>query len=1042
MQNRFERFLVILSVFLLVSSMLCMMTATFFSFRENSTEVYLVETSSTDEITLLNMIDADIIERYDDHSLVEIGMYKKKSLEETGFSFYPVEEDEIQDGENLDLVSQVIKTRPRNSTKAPLFPGYDPLIHDMMNKTKDSNIYDYIDRLQNFENKDGIRTRRDGTLGYKKAANWTYNKLDSFGLEVVKQNFTYSGGESSNVIAELPGSDPDLEPQTYIIGGHLDSTNNRGSDEPAPGADDNGSGIALVLEAARIMSQYEFDRTIRFAAWGAEETGLNGSDHYASNLNSSDGEMRGYFNYDMVGYAKNDNLAVTLHADEQSSWMLDYKKEITEAYDIGLNLTYEYNSDETRSDHSSFWDEGYNASLAIETEYESNPNYHSAGDTLNNVTIPQVTQLTKQAVGTVGHLAGLGSGSESPSVEIQTPQQGESWKMGNEEEIGWNTVSGDGSITGVDLEYSVDNGSSWSYIAQGLNDTGSYTWTIPNEPTEEAQIRATVHDDNGLSGEDVSGQFTIEESGSEEYTLTIDKEGQGTTKPEAGNHTYTEGDDVTVTATPDEGWYFVEWTGSRESTAQQITIVMDSDKQITAHFQENGTTETYDLTVNTSGEGTMEIDPDQNEYEEDTEVTLTAMPAEGWHFEEWTGDLESTEEQITILMDSDKQITAHFQENGTTGPYDLTVNTDGEGTVNIDPDQNEYDEGTEVTLTAMPAEGWHFDEWTGDRESTEEQITIVMASDMEIIANFQENGTTETYELTVNTDGEGTVEIDPEQNEYDEGTEVTLTAEPADGWYLEEWTDDASGTEEQITVIMDDNKEVTANFAIQEYDLTINIEGQGSTDPSEGTHTYDHGEEVTVKPTPKEGWYFKEWTGDRQSQEEEITIEMNKDKEITAHFEESNPYFEVDITGYKGEVEAGDTVTVRYAVENTGEVEGTQDIILKIDGEEKETNKDLTLGPGEDYTDEFKVVLKEEGTHEIEIASSDMNKAEDVEVEVAQTKDTSGPLSDYWWLIVVLMIGIIAAIALVYMMSGGDEEEEEGPTEQPHPEGQNEGKKD
>ncbi len=629
-----------------------------------------------------------------------------------------------------------------------------------------------------------------------------------------------------------------------------------------------------------------------------------------------------------------------------------------------------------------------------------------------------------------GRREDLTLGTIPPSIDITRPSGGEVWSPGGEEDINWGTTEGTGAITRVDLEYSVDNGSSWSYIAQGLDDTGSYTWTVPNEQTEKAQIRATVHDDNGLSGEDVSETFTIEDGGVEEYTLTIDKEGQGVTDPITGNHTYTKGDDVTVTATPDEGWSFVEWTGDRESTEDQITIVMDSDKQITAHFQENGTTEMYELTVNTNGEGTVEIDPDQNEYEEGTEVTLTAMPAEGWHFDGWTGDHNSTDKETVIIMDDNKIITANFKENNTDQTYELTVNTNGEGTVNIDPDQNEYDEGTEVTLTAMPAEGWHFDEWTGDRESTEEQITIVMDSDKQITAHFQENGTTETYELTVNTNGEGTVEINPDQNEYEEGTEVTLTAEPAEGWYFEEWTDEASGTEEQITVTMDDNKEVTANFAIHEYDLTINIEGQGSTDPSEGTHTYEHGEKVTIEPTPEKDWNFKEWTGDRQSQEKEITIEMDENKEITAHFEESNPYFEVDITGYKGEVEAGDTVTVRYAVENTGEVEGTQDIILKIDGEEKETNKDLTLGPGEDYTDEFKVVLKEEGTHEIEIASSDMNKAEDVEVEVAQTKDTSGPLSDYWWLIVVLMIGIIAAIALVYMMSGGDEEEE-GPPEQP-----------
>ncbi len=69
----------------------------------------------------------------------------------------------------------------------------------------------------------------------------------------------------------------------------------------------------------------------------------------------------------------------------------------------------------------------------------------------------------------------------------------------------------------------------------------------------------------------------------------------------------------------------------------------------------------YSLTVDVEGFGTVEIDPEEVEYVEGDEVTLTAIPEEDWYFVEWTGDYEGTEEEITIIMDSDKQVTAHFE---------------------------------------------------------------------------------------------------------------------------------------------------------------------------------------------------------------------------------------------------------------------------------------------------------------------------------------------------------------------------------------------
>ncbi|MEF8874156.1 MAG: hypothetical protein V5A88_05740, partial [Candidatus Thermoplasmatota archaeon] len=263
-------------------------------------------------------------------------------------------------------------------------------------------------------------------------------------------------------------------------------------------------------------------------------------------------------------------------------------------------------------------------------------------------------------------------------------------------------------------------------------------------------------------------------------------------------------------ATPDEGWGFVEWTGT-DQTGEEITVTMDEDKNITAHFEQ---VEEYDLTINIDGEGTVEVDGTEVEdgwtetYGEGTTVELAGMPSEGWEFVEWTGDETGTETPMEITMDENKSITAVFEEEGVY--YTLTVNIDGEGEVDVTPDQEEYEEGTEVTLEATPAEGWGFVEWTGT-DQTGESITITMDEDKAITAVFEEV-ITEEYELEIKIKGEGEVSLEPDQDRFENGTDVILTAESAEGWKFVEWTGDHEGTGEELWITIDENMTITAHF--------------------------------------------------------------------------------------------------------------------------------------------------------------------------------------------------------------------------------------
>jgi len=137
---------------------------------------------------------------------------------------------------------------------------------------------------QGYRNRDGWAG--DGTKGNQEARLYLTDQFTGMGLDVLIQ------GSYKNVVAELPGTEtPD---RVYIVGGHYDHI---GGD--APGGDDNASGIAGVLEVARVLSQYQFQSTIRFIGFNAEEDGMRGSSDYVGHLDPGE-QIAGMINLDMI----------------------------------------------------------------------------------------------------------------------------------------------------------------------------------------------------------------------------------------------------------------------------------------------------------------------------------------------------------------------------------------------------------------------------------------------------------------------------------------------------------------------------------------------------------------------------------------------------------------------------------------------------------------------------------------------------------------------------------------------------------------------
>lgn len=202
------------------------------------------------------------------------------------------------------------------------------------------------------------------------------------------------------------------------------------------------------------------------------------------------------------------------------------------------------------------------------------------------------------------------------------------------------------------------------------------------------------------------------------------------------------------------------------------------------------------------------------------------------------------------------------------------VNEEAMGTVT---GAGNYLAGESATLTATANTGYRFVNWTvGEETKTENPLTLTVNSDLTVIANFE---AIPTYTITasVNDENMGAVEG---AGTYYEGEKVSLTATPKQGYAFVAWSNDA--TDNPLVFTATEDVELTANFEILSYTLTVaaNDAAKGSVDVTTGT--YEYGTEVTITATPTEGHEFAGWSNG--SKANPLTITVKEDTELTANF--------------------------------------------------------------------------------------------------------------------------------------------------------------
>lgn len=220
-----------------------------------------------------------------------------------------------------------------------------------------------------------------------------------------------------NLILTFPGKDPALRKERVLLIAHLDST----SDQEytlAPGADDNASGSAGLLEAAAVFRHYNFDRTIHLIWFSGEEQSRLGSQHFVQDYATWLPEIVGVINLDMFAFDSDGDRCFELHAGAlpQSQQIGQWFADVIQSYQ--LNLTFDLIDDERTyklSDHNTFWEQGIPAIMVFENFFyhadktcgntDRNFNYHRTSDIFTYINAETGFSILQAALGTIAHMA-------------------------------------------------------------------------------------------------------------------------------------------------------------------------------------------------------------------------------------------------------------------------------------------------------------------------------------------------------------------------------------------------------------------------------------------------------------------------------------------------------------------------------------------------------------------------------------------------------------------------------------------------------------
>ena len=435
------------------------------------------------------------------------------------------------------------------------------------------------------------------------------------------------------------------------------------------------------------------------------------------------------------------------------------------------------------------------------------------------------------------------------------------------------------------------------------------------------------------------------------YTVSFETLEYGTAKASKTEVGYN--GEVTLTATPQEGYRFVNWTveGKEVSKENPYTALIIRNTQFRANFEK----EIYTIKVTAGEGGTAKASKTEVGY--NGQVTLTATPKEGYRFVNWTveGKEVSKENPYRAIVKTSTQFRANFEKDN----YKVSVKEAEGGSVKASQ-KGDVLNGTKVTFTATPQEGFSFISWivNGNEASKENPYTITITENTEVQASFI------THKVTVTASEGGTATAS--KTEVGHNGQVTLTATPQEGYSFVNWT--VNGEEvskaNPYTATITANTEFKANFIIT-HKVTV-ISGGGGTATANKTQVAPNGQ-VTLTATPQEGYSFVNWT---------VNGEVVSTKNPYAATITANTEFVANFISYKVTVisdEGGTAKASKTQAGHNGQVtltatpkEGYSFVNWTVNGEEVSTANPYTatITANTEFKANFKATKGVENSHE------------------------------------------------------------------------------
>ncbi len=407
--------------------------------------------------------------------------------------------------------------------------GINPEVQQIVSQISAERIVETQKKLESFGTRNIYSSTDDPVHGIGAAREWIAAQLRSYSprLQVsfdkhrlAKQGRAFRNVEIWNIVAVLPGT---IEPERHVIvSGHYDSihlvykTNPSGQREldseatvaaPAPGVTDDGSGTAAVMELARVMSQFQFRKTIIFVAFAAEEYGLFGSGLYAEEAAARHDTIDGVFNNDLIGSdvsgnGETSNRYVNVYSEEpddsSSRQLARYMKQMAERYQPGfeVNLVFRHDRFGRGGDHSPFNAAGYPA-IRITTPMENFSNQHTATDTFAN-TAPAYTALVTKA--NAAGIAALALAPKAPDLNTPAPAEGRAFASplsrgtGYDAVMKWQNDNPESDLAGYAIVIRKTTSPVWEKQIFVGNVT---TYTLPNVNIDEIVLGVKATDKNG-----------------------------------------------------------------------------------------------------------------------------------------------------------------------------------------------------------------------------------------------------------------------------------------------------------------------------------------------------------------------------------------------------------------------------------------------------------------------------------------------------------------------------------------------------------------